>query len=51
MMQTLFNKVAGSQACNFIKKRLKHRPFPVKFAIFLRTPLFTEHLRWLRLNL
>ena len=34
-----------SLACNFIKKRLQHRCFPVKFANFLRTPFFTEHLR------
>ena len=24
--------------------------FPVNFAKFLRTPFFTEHLRWLLLN-
>ena len=35
-----------SLACNFIKNRC----FPVKFAKFLRTPFFTEHLRWLLLN-
>ena len=29
------------------KKRLWHRCFPVNFAKFLRTPFFTEHLRWL----
>ena len=29
-----------SLACNFIKKRLQHRCFPVKFANFLRTPFF-----------
>ena len=28
----------GPQACNFIKKRLQHRCFPVKLAKFLRTP-------------
>ena len=28
------------QACNFIKKRLHHTCFPVKFAKFLRTPFF-----------
>ena len=36
-------------ACNFIKKRLLHRCFPVKFGKFLRTPIFTEHLQWLLL--
>ena len=31
-LQSLFNKVAGLTACNFIKKRLKHRYFPVNIA-------------------
>ena len=35
-----------SLASNFIKNRC----FPMKFANFLRTPFFTEHLRWLLLN-
>ena len=34
---------AFSQACNFIKKRLQHRYFPVKFVKLLRS-FFTEHL-------
>ena len=29
----------GLRACNFIKKRLQHRCFPVKFAKFLRIPI------------
>ena len=40
----IFNKVAGRQNCDFIKKRL------VKFAKFLRIPYFTEHLQWLLLT-
>ena len=32
MLEFLFNKVAGLQACNFIKKRFQHRCFSVKFA-------------------
>ena len=40
-----FNKFAGPQNCNFIKKRLQHKFFSVKFAMFLRTPCFTEHLQ------
>ena len=36
-LESLFNKVAGVQACNFIKKRLQHRCFPVAIAKFLRT--------------
>ena len=39
-----FNIVAGIQTCYFIKKRLQHRCFPVKFAKFLRIVFFTEHL-------
>ena len=27
------------KACNFIKKKLQHRFFPVKFAKFLKTPI------------
>ena len=46
-----FNKYAGLKACNFIKKRLQHRFFPVKFAKILRTPFFTEHVRWLLLEI
>ena len=38
-----------SQACNFIKKRLWRRCFPVNLAKFLRTPFLTEHLCWLLL--
>ena len=33
--ESLFNKVAGLKACHFIKKRFRHRCFPVKFAKFL----------------
>ena len=39
LLESLFNKVAGFQACNFIKKRLQHWCFPVKFAKFLRTAI------------
>ena len=38
VLESIFNKVAGLQACNFIKKRLQHSCFPVKFAKLLRTP-------------
>ena len=33
-----------------IKKRVQHRCFSVKFAKILRTPIFTEILRWLLLS-
>ena len=37
MFQSLFNKVAAIQACNFIKKRLQRRYFAVNITKFLRT--------------
>ena len=39
VLESLLNKAAGVQACNFIKKRLQHGCFPVKFAKFLRAPI------------
>ena len=49
--EPLFNKVAGLRPETLLKKRLWHRPFPVNFAKFLRTPFFIGHLRWLLLTL
>ena len=40
MLEYLFNKVEGLQACYFIKKRLQHSCFHVKFTKSLRTPFF-----------
>ena len=37
VLESLLNKVADLKTCNFIKRRLQHRCFPVKFAKFLRT--------------
>ena len=39
VLESIFNKVAGLWACNFIKKKLQHRCFPMKFAKLLRTPI------------
>ena len=39
VLESLFNKVVGREACNFIKKRLQHRCFPMNIAKFLRTPI------------
>ena len=39
MLESYFNKVAGLQAYNFIKKRLQHRCFPVNITKFLRIPI------------
>ena len=37
VLDSLFNKVAGLKVCNFIKRRLRHRYFPINIAKFLRT--------------
>ena len=37
VLESLFNKVAGLQVCNFIKKRLQHRYFLLNIAKFLKT--------------
>ena len=34
-----FNDVADPENCNFIKKRLQHRFFPVNFVNYSRTPI------------
>ena len=38
-MESLFNKFAGLEVCDFIKKRLQLSSFPLNIAIFLRTPV------------
>ena len=45
-----FNKVAGPQNFNLIKKRIQYRFFPVKFAKCLRTLCFRDHLQRLLLT-
>ena len=40
----------GLKACNFIKKRLLHRCFPVNIEKLLRIAFFIEHSWWLLLN-
>ena len=42
-VKCLFSKEATWYSESF-KKRLRHRCFPVNFAIFLRTSFYTEHL-------
>ena len=49
-MESLFNKVADLQAWSFIKKRLQHELFPVKFAKFLRTYILKKTCKRLDLN-
>ena len=38
MPESFFNRIAGLEACDFIKKRLWQRCFPINFAKFLRKP-------------
>ena len=45
----IFNKVTGLRPATLLKTRLLHRCSPVNFGKFLRTPILTEHLRWLLL--
>ena len=40
--------VGGPHACNFIKKRLQHKYFPLKF---LRIIFSTEQLRWMHFKI
>ena len=42
MPESLFNKVAGLRFATLLKKKLRHRCFPVNFAKFLKTPLLIE---------
>ena len=42
-----FNEVAGPRPATLLKKRLRHRCFPVNFTKSLGTPFFKEHFRWL----
>ena len=39
----------GLRSANLLKKRLRHRYFPVDFVKLLRTPFLTEYLWWLLL--
>ena len=36
MLQSLLNKFADPQACNFVRERFEHNCFPVRFAKFLK---------------
>ena len=45
MLESLFNKIADLQVCDFIKKRLQHSCFPVYIVEFLGTTYFMEHFQ------
>ena len=38
--ESLFNKFAGLEACNLLKKRLQHRYYAVNIEQFLKTSIF-----------
>ena len=44
-LESLFNKSAGMKPCNFIKKKLLHRCFPVNFVKFFKNIYFEKHKR------
>ena len=48
-----FTKFTGKHLClrpaALLKKRLRHRCFPVNLVKFVRTPFLTEHIWWLLL--
>ena len=44
VLESLFNKFIGLQVCNFTKKRLQHKLFPVNIVNFKNT-YFEKHLR------
>ena len=45
-LSLFFNKVVGLRTATLLTKKLRRRCFLVNFAKFLRTPIFTEHFRW-----
>ena len=45
VLESPFNKVAGLQACNFIKKSFENWCFPVKFFKIFTYIHFEEHWR------
>ena len=50
MLESFFNKVAGWQACNFIKSRLRHRFFRANIAKYLGKPILKDIGEQLILN-
>ena len=42
VLESLFDKITGLKACNFILKRHQHRHFPVKFPKILRSPILSN---------
>ena len=51
LCKNLCSSLVFIKAFNFIKKRLQHRCFPVKFAKFLKTPILKNICELLLLQL
>ena len=45
MLESLFNKVAGLQVCNFIKKETLAQVFSCEFCEIFKNTYFEEHLQ------
>ena len=45
MLESLFNKIPGLQACNFIKKRPPTQAFSCRIYDFFKNTYFEEYLR------
>ena len=50
MLESLYNKTAGLQDCDLIKKKLQHRCFHVNIAKFLSAPILKNICERLRLT-
>ena len=42
VLESPFNRLSGCKTCNFLKKRLRHRCFPLNIAKFLRVPILMK---------
>ena len=51
VLDSHFKRIAELKVCNFIKKRLQRRYFPVNIGKFLWTAFFIEQVRWLLLEM
>ena len=47
VLESLFKKIVGLKACNFIKKKPQHRCLSVNIAKFLRLPILKNICKWL----
>ena len=45
MLESLFNEVTGTQACNFTKKRIQPQVFSCEYCEIFKNTYFDKHLR------